>query len=105
TTFTDILSATSNTYSTSQSVTTYYQCIVTCSNGGLSDTSVSVQVVNNSLSNCYCSPSYGNACTSNDVITNVTFGTINNSTGCTGSFPSNLTYYPLPNPVLYKNIS
>lgn len=42
----------------------------------------------------YCSPVYSSACTSDDYINNFTFNTISNlGTGCTGTLPSNLTYY------------
>jgi len=47
----------------------------------------------------YCEPTYTYSCSS-DFISNVTFSTINNSTGCTGSSPSNTTLYSTPNPSL-----
>jgi len=65
-------------------VTTYYRCIVTCTNvGGGSDTSVAVPVTVQSwspTSPCYCN----SAATSNsyEEILNVTLGTLNNTTTC-----------------------
>ncbi|MGJ8661008.1 MAG: GEVED domain-containing protein [Bacteroidota bacterium] len=42
----------------------------------------------------YCAPSYNSACSSNDFINDVSFGTISNTgTGCTGAAPSNYVDY------------
>ncbi|MEZ5108373.1 MAG: GEVED domain-containing protein [Bacteroidia bacterium] len=68
-----------NTYSTSQTVTTWYQCVVTCANGGASAASTPVQVNQNGPTACYCTPSYTSY--DNDYISNVTLNTINNTTG------------------------
>ncbi len=67
-TFTDIVGATSTTYVSSQTVETYYQCILTCS--GLSDTSSAVFVTLNSFMDCYCSSAPSN--TIDEEIYNVT---------------------------------
>ncbi len=79
-TFTNISGATNSSYSTIQSSTTYYRCIVTCSAGSTA-TSTSVQVNMNPFFNCYCTPTNsGGSC-----ITNVNLNTINNTTpGCSG---------------------
>lgn len=50
-----------NTYAytiPSQSVTTQYRCILSCLNGGTTDTSSAVPVNQTPLTNCYCSPSF-----------------------------------------------
>lgn len=52
----------------------------------------------------YCNPVYTFGC-SGDYISNVTFSTINNTTACTGSLPSNLTYYSAPDPSLTQGVS
>lgn len=76
--FSPIGGAINSTLTTTQSATTYYNCIVTCS-AGTPVTSSNVQVNMNSFSGCYCTPtSAGGAC-----VTNVTINTINNTTpGC-----------------------
>ncbi|MBS1765402.1 MAG: fibronectin type III domain-containing protein, partial [Bacteroidetes bacterium] len=67
-----------NTYTATQSVVTWYQCIVTCANGGASAASTPVQV---GMTVCYCTPSYTSY--DDDYISNVTLNTINNTTGYT----------------------
>lgn len=52
--WTDILSGTGSSLVTSQSVATWYQCVVTCTSAGLSTTSGSVQVGINPFMDCYC---------------------------------------------------
>lgn len=74
--FTDIVGATSPTYSTSQTVETYYQAIVTCSNSMLNTIATPVDVVMNSFVDCYCPIAVSNSADSD--IGNVTFGTLNN---------------------------
>lgn len=76
--WTDISGATSTTYTTPALTTsTYYRCVVTCTNSGLSANSSSVQVVVNMAYSCYCTSA---ATSSLDMdITNITFGTINNT--------------------------
>lgn len=65
-------------------VTTYYRCIVTCTNpGGGADTSAAVPVTVQSwspTSPCYCNSAATN--TSYEEIFNVTLGTLNNTTDC-----------------------
>ncbi len=55
----DITGATSITYSTTESATTYYRCVVTCTASGLSANSASTMV--NHISVCYCTPSYSSS--------------------------------------------
>lgn len=81
--WTNITAGTSPSFITSQTVDTWYQCIVTCS--GQSATSSVVGVTTNSFFNCYCTSaatydSYGD-------IQRVELNTINNSsTSCTGTY-------------------
>ncbi|MBL7683311.1 MAG: hypothetical protein JNK00_08105, partial [Flavipsychrobacter sp.] len=89
TTWTNVSGATANTLSTTQTASTYYRCAVTCSsNTGFSN---SLQVTMNNFLNCYCVAGNSNGCGFSDVITNVTFGTINNTTGCTAT-PAYIDY-------------
>ena len=78
-TWTDVAGATSSTYTTNTNVTRYYRLKVTCS--GNTATSNPIQITVNSPSNCYCTPPATN-CNFSDVITNVTLGTINNTSAC-----------------------
>lgn len=81
--WTNIPTATAPNFTTSQTVDTWYQCIVTCS--GLSATSSVTGVTTNSFVNCYC-PS---AATYNSYgdIQRVELNTIDNSsTSCTGTY-------------------
>ncbi len=65
-----------STMTTSQSVSTYYKCIVNC--GAATGTSTSIQVIANGFENCYCTLT---ATSLPDTdIGNVTIGTINNGT-------------------------
>jgi len=81
--WTNIPTGTTPSFITSQTVNTWYQCIVTCS--GQSATSSVVGVTTNSFLNCYCtsgatSNSYGD-------IQRVELNTIDNSsTSCTGTY-------------------
>jgi hypothetical protein len=81
TSYSDILNATSPTLTTSQTAATYYQCKVICNNTS-TGISTPIQITMNPFYNCYCSLTSTN-CGSSDVITNVTLGTLNNSSGCT----------------------
>ncbi|MDF3025769.1 MAG: hypothetical protein K0S23_76 [Fluviicola sp.] len=53
-TFNNIAGATGPTYSAIQSSNTYYQCVVTCSNGGATATSTPVMVATTPFMDCYC---------------------------------------------------
>ncbi len=81
--WTNIPTGTTPSFNTSQTVNTWYQCIVTCS--GQSATSSVVGVTTNSFLNCYCTSaatynSYGD-------IQRVELNTIDNSsTSCTGTY-------------------
>eukprot|EP01012_Entosiphon_sulcatum_P032044 TRINITY_DN40785_c0_g1_i1.p1 TRINITY_DN40785_c0_g1~~TRINITY_DN40785_c0_g1_i1.p1 ORF type:complete len:1394 (+),score=139.75 TRINITY_DN40785_c0_g1_i1:44-4225(+) len=82
-TWTNISGATSSSLTTTQTAATYYRCAVTCtSNTGLS---ASLQMNMNNFLNCYCAASNTSGCGFSDVINNVTFGSLNNTTGCTAT--------------------
>lgn len=76
--WTSIPTGTTPSFITSQTVDTWYQCVVTCS--GLSATSSVVGVTTNSFLACYCT----STATSNfdEEILNVTLNTLNNSSTC-----------------------
>lgn len=89
----DIVGANSDTYTATQSMTTYYQCVVTCTGSGLNSTSVEVMVTQNGLLDCYCTPTYDNLCSSEDFIDTVMIATImNQGSGCNGN-PNNYISY------------
>ena len=58
-TWTNISGATATTYTTTESATTYFRCIVTCTASSSSATSVPVKV--NYIGVCYCTPNYYDA--------------------------------------------
>lgn len=89
TTWSNIGGATSSTLTTSQTASTYYRCNVTCS--GNTGTSSSLQV-NNSFLACYCAAANTSGCGFGDNISNVTLGTLNNSSGCTSTSSSHISY-------------
>lgn len=77
--WTNITGATASTYTTSQTVATYYRCNVTCS--GNTGTSTALLAPMAPTSACYCLPP-STSCTASDVITNVTLGTLSNTSTC-----------------------
>jgi hypothetical protein len=89
TTYANISGATSSTYSTTQTASTYYQCVVTCS-GGSSGTSTPKQVTQNALASCYCQPTYNHYGTCYYYITNVTttggITNFNNPSSCSSAY-------------------
>jgi hypothetical protein len=104
-TFINIASATNDTITTSQSVTTYYHCIVSCTASGFSDTT-SVYTENLSpFQNCYCTSNATS--TADEEILNVTIGTLNNSSTCstTGGPGSILNQYSNYTAVAAPNLS
>lgn len=88
TTFTDITGATNSSYTTTLTAATFYQAVVSCS--GTPGTSTPVQVQLTPASGCYCVPTPTD-CTDGDLITNVTVGTLNNTSTCGPSGFSNYT--------------
>lgn len=87
----DIVGATSASYSTSQSEATYYHCTVTCTATGESTVSGDVYVGQNEATECYCQPTYVTGTSDGDFISNVTLGVINNTTE--GADAPYYTYY------------
>lgn len=67
--------------STNTNASTYYQCVVTCSNSALSSTSTPVFVTLNPPLACYCTPNYTLDC-SNDYISNFSISNINTPVVC-----------------------
>lgn len=83
----------SSTYSvTGQAVASSYRVIVTCTGSSLSTTSASVAVGQNPYTNCYCTNAFNMICGEGDVITNVLFGTLDNSSAC-GNATTGYTSY------------
>ena len=76
--WTNIPAGTTPSFITSQTVNTWYQCIVTCS--GLSATSSVIGVTTNSFLSCYCASNATS--TFDEEILNVTLNTLNNSSTC-----------------------
>ena len=64
-------SSTSETYSATQSLVSYYKCIVTCLNSGVSTESNSIMVDLNEPLTCYCTPIYTTGKTDGDLISNI----------------------------------
>ena len=87
-TWTPIGGATNSTLLRSQTVATYYHCIVTCSGNG-SGTSNTLLVGLNSFVDCYCSPTYtsGTSGCFYGVITNVSLNTLNHNPPCLSTAP------------------
>ncbi|MCB9046985.1 MAG: T9SS type A sorting domain-containing protein [Chitinophagales bacterium] len=87
-TWSNIGGATSSTLTTTQTASTYYRCNVTCSgNTGTSNS----KLVSTSFLACYCTATTSSGCIYSDDISNVTLGTLNNSTGCTAA-PAYVSY-------------
>ena len=88
-----IAGATNTTYTTAQTTATYYRCVVTCTNSGSSANSNPVNVLMNSVINCYCTSMA--TTTGDEEIFNVTVGTLNNTSDCstTGGGASILNQY------------
>ncbi|MEI6488924.1 MAG: GEVED domain-containing protein, partial [Bacteroidota bacterium] len=83
------------TYTHSQTIPTYYRCIVTCANGGASGISTPIQVMMNTFISCYCTPTSTNLLTNMGVANFSTTGAITNITNngtATGIAYTN--YYP-----------
>ena len=78
--WTNITGATSSAYAASQTVDTWYQCIITCSATSSSSTSTPLLVTTNSFVNCYCTSN--STSTADEEILNVTLSTLNNSSTC-----------------------
>ncbi len=95
--FTDIPNQTLDSYTGSQTASTYYRCLVRC--GTESTPSIPVQVVQNLPTACYCIPTYDNGVTDGDLISNVVIEgtTLSNFSGVDPSGPSYTYYTGAPN--------
>lgn len=95
--YTDITGSTSSSYSAFQTVTTFYQCRVTCSSASI--TSAPIEIVMNDPVNCFCSPLYTNGKTLGDLISNVviTGTSLANNTGNEPLNPYYTYFTGLPN--------
>jgi len=113
--WTNISGATNSTYTTSLGASTDYQVVVTCPTSGSSGTSNTVAVAQSNFNTCYCPATV--SYTLNDEITNVTLGSINNTTACASlsgtqgtatGFPdinSDFTASAVPVPSLMQGVS
>jgi hypothetical protein len=83
--FSNIAGATNSSYQATQTVDTWYQCIVTCTASGSTQTSSVVGVTTNNFYNCYCTS--GATSTTYGDIQRVELNTIDNSsTACNGMY-------------------
>ncbi len=91
--------STSNIYTATQSAVTYYKCVVTCTNSGLTFSSNPVMVDLNDPLTCYCTPVYTTGITYGDMISNIeiTNTTLSNSTGTDTSGTSYTHFTGQPN--------
>jgi hypothetical protein len=96
--WTNITGATSYTYTATPTATTWYQCIVTCTNGPSSGTSTPVQV----LYNPYCNPAYFYGTQYGDLISAVAIPTttLNNVSGTATNGPAYTFYSNIAAPTL-----
>jgi len=92
--WTNITGATNFNYVATPTALTWYQCVVTCTNGAASGTSNPVQV----LYNPYCNPAYTYGTVDGDLISNVsiTGTTLNNNSGTAPGGPYYTYYSALP---------
>lgn len=96
--WTNITAATTYNYTATPTATTWYQCVVTCTNAASSTTSNPVQV----LYNPYCNPAYISGTLYGDLISNVaiTGTTLNNNSGTAAGGPYYTYYSNLPAAVM-----
>lgn len=80
--WTNIGGANNSTYSTTQTVSTWYRANVTCT--GITTASTGLQVTMNGPSSCYCAA--GSPDMTFEKISNVQFGTINNASTSTAGY-------------------
>lgn len=68
----------------SQSITTHYRCLTTCTTSALTSTSTPWAVIQNPVTTCYCVPEPSD-CMGGDEINYVAFATITNTSACDGT--------------------
>jgi len=78
--WTNITGATAASLTTSITTATSFRVITSCSNSGLDNTSNCVSLTVNSFLGCYCAS--GATSSADEDITNVSIGTLNNSSAC-----------------------
>ncbi|MEI7919562.1 MAG: GEVED domain-containing protein, partial [bacterium] len=83
--YSSIVGATSATYTTTQSASSYYHCLVSCTNSGLSSYSSPIHITNNLWTDCYCTSSATSQ--SDEEIYSVTVNGATNAYGCTTIAP------------------
>ena len=83
--WTNITGANTPGYSATQTIDTWYQCIVTCTATSSSSTSTPLLVTTSSFVNCYCTSTATSA--ADEEILNVTLSTLNNSSTCGSAAP------------------
>jgi hypothetical protein len=93
--WTSIGGANSSTYLATPTAATYYQCIVTCANGGATGTSTPIQITFNP----YCEPIYTIGKTDGDLISNIAIAgtTLSNNSGTAQTNPSYTFFTGQPN--------
>jgi hypothetical protein len=95
--WTNIPGAITSSFPATQTVNTWYQCIVTCSSTAQVSTSTPLLVTTNTFVNCYCT-STATSTTYGDI-QRVELNTINNSsTSCTGMYSDYTTISTLLSP-------
>ena len=81
--WTPIMGATNATYATTMAASTYYHCIVTCTNSGQSATSTDLQVtLTSNACQCGAYPAIFASNAADEEITNVTVGAMNVNSTC-----------------------
>jgi len=95
----DITGPTTATWTTSQSVPTWYYCTVTCVNGPATGDSDVLAVAQDVPTNCYCTPTYTDGKTDGDLLSNVVIvgTTLANNTGTAPVNPAYTYFNTLPN--------
>jgi hypothetical protein len=93
--WTSIGGANSSTYLATPTAATYYQCIVTCANGGATGTSTPIQITFNQ----YCEPIYTIGKTDGDLISNISIAgtTLSNNSGTAQTNPAYTFFTGQPN--------
>lgn len=89
----DIVGANYIPYKTTQTVSSWYRCILICNAGAPQATGV-VSVPISLPTQCYCIPPHPAGCGGN-YISNVVFNTLSNATGCTSGNANSYTQYPV----------
>lgn len=96
--WTNISGATTYNYTATPTATTWYQCVVTCTNSASTGTSNPIQI----LYNPYCNPAYFYGTQYGDLISNVaiTGTTLSNNSGTATNGPAYTYYSNLPAAVM-----